>query len=165
MIFLTVGTILPFDRLVRAVDEAVGHGLIQEEVFAQIGKTKTIPKHIESADVLDKDTFGAKVRQASSIISHAGMGSITMALTHNKPLLVMPRLKRFGEHVNDHQLGTARKFEELGCVVVAYTEEELPGKVRQLKTFVPKKRTAAPEAVAQRIAGFLDELAKESKRR
>ena len=162
MIFLTVGTILPFDRLVRAVDEAVGHGLIRDEVFAQIGKTKTVPKHIESTDVLDKDTFGAKVEQASSIISHAGMGSITMALTHNKPLLVMPRLKRFGEHVNDHQLGTAKKYEALGCVVVAYSEEELPEKVRQLETFVPKKRTATPEVVAQRIAGFLDELAKAS---
>ncbi|MBN2316593.1 MAG: hypothetical protein JXM79_21880 [Sedimentisphaerales bacterium] len=162
MIFLTVGTILPFDRLVRAVDEAVGHGLIRDEVFAQIGKTKTVPKYIESTDVLDKDTFGAKVEQASSIISHAGMGSITMALTNNKPLLVMPRLKRFGEHVNDHQLGTARKFEELGCVVVAYSEEELPDKVRQLETFVPKQRTATPEVVAQRIARFLDELAKAS---
>ncbi len=162
MIFLTVGTILPFDRLVRAVDAAVGHGLIQDEVFAQIGKTKTVPQYIESTDVLDKDTFGAKVNQASSIISHAGMGSITMALTNNKPLLVMPRLKRFGEHVNDHQLGTAQKFEKLGCVVVAYSEEELPEKVRQLETFVPKQRTATPEAVARRIAGFLDELAKAS---
>jgi UDP-N-acetylglucosamine transferase subunit ALG13 len=162
MIFLTVGTILPFDRLVRAVDEAVGHGLIRDKVFAQIGKTKTVPKNIESTDVLDKDTFGAKVEQASSIISHAGMGSITMALTNNKPLLVMPRLKRFGEHVNDHQLGTAKKFEELGCVVVAYSEEELPEKVRQLKTFVPKKRAVTPEAVVQRIAGFLDEITKAS---
>ncbi len=165
MIFLTVGTILPFDRLVRAVDEAVGRGLIQDKVFAQIGKTKAIPRHIESADVLDKDTFGAKVDQASSIISHAGMGSITMALTHNKPLLVMPRLKRYGEHVNDHQLGTAKKFEELGCIVVAYTEDELPEKVRQLETFVPKKRTAAPEAVARRIADFLGVLTKENQRR
>lgn len=164
MIFLTVGTILPFDRLVRAVDEAVGRGLIRDEVFAQIGQTKTVPRHIESTDVLDKDTFGEKIERASSIISHAGMGSITMALTNNKPLLVMPRLKRFGEHVNDHQLGTAKKFEELGCVVVAYSEEELPEKVRQLENFVPKQRTATPEAVAQRISEYLNVLAKQGRK-
>ena len=158
MIFLTVGTLFPFDRLVMAVDEAAGNGLIKEEVFAQIGKKSSEPKHIKFAQVLDKEDFDDKVRQASCMISHAGMGSITMALIHNKPLLVMPRLKRFGEHVNDHQVGTAKKFEELGHVVVAYREEDLPDKIENLRTFVPESRENQALEVTARIKQFLDSL-------
>ena len=163
MIFLTVGTLFPFDRLVKAVDEAVGVGFIQEEVFAQIGKTNFEPKHIRYTEVLDKEDVDDKVRQASCLISHAGIGSITMALNHNKPLLVMPRLKRLGEHVNDHQVATARKFEELGHVLVAYETEELPVKIEQFKTFVPRKREAQLQAVSDRIARFLNELSKKGR--
>ena len=71
----------------------------------------------------------------------------------------MPRKKHFKEHVNDHQVATARKFEELGHVLVAYETEELPGKIEQLRSFVPRKREAQPQAVAERIARFLNELA------
>jgi len=81
-----------------------------------------------------------------------------MALSHNKPLLVMPRLKRYGEHVNDHQLGTARKFEELGHVLAAYTEDELPDKIQQLPNFVPVPRENQAHLVAERIARFLKEM-------
>jgi len=86
------------------------------------------------------------------------MGTITMALENHKPLLVMPRLKKYGEVVNDHQVTIARKFEELGHILVAHTEEELPDKLRELKTFVPKPRTNQAKAVADRIAKFLNEL-------
>jgi len=93
---------------------------------------------------------------ARYLISHAGIGSITAALEHNKSLLVMPRMKRYKEHVNDHQISTAQKFEQLGHILAAYTEDELAEKIRQLKLFVPKPRENQANAVAERIAGFLD---------
>lgn len=68
------------------------------------------------------------------------MDRITMILDHDKPLLVMPRLRKYGEVVNDHQLTIARRFEELGHLLVAYQEEDLPRKAGELKHFVPKKR-------------------------
>lgn len=155
MIFLTVGTLFPFDRLVRAVDEAVAEGIIDQQVFAQIGRTNYPPKNIEYVEVIDKHTFDNKVAEANYIISHAGIGSITMALENDKPTLVMPRMKRFKEHVNDHQVATARKFEELGHVLVAYDVEDFPDSICKLKNFIPKKRKANPEAVADRIYRFL----------
>ena len=81
-----------------------------------------------------------------------------MALDNDKPLLGMPRRKRFREHVNDHQVATACKFEQLGHILVAHQENELPTKIDQLRTFVPRKRQAQPHAVAERIAHFLKEL-------
>jgi UDP-N-acetylglucosamine transferase subunit ALG13 len=158
MIFLTVGTLFPFDRLVQIVDSAVGRSLIEDEVFAQIGHNTFKPKNIKYIEVLDKDSFDEKVNKAAYLISHAGMGTITMALDYGKPLLVMPRLKRFKEHVNDHQIATARKFEQLGHILAVYEAEELPHKIKQLRTFVPRPRKNQAETVGARIAGFLDEV-------
>ncbi len=158
MIFLTVGTQFPFDRLVRAIDEAFDNGLINEEAFAQIGETSYKPRNFESVESIPKKMFDKYLKDASSAISHAGMGIITTALDDGKPLLVMPRLKKYGEVVNDHQVAIARKFEELGHILSAYSVEELPDKLQQLKTFTPKKRENQAKVVADRIASFLKSL-------
>ncbi len=158
MIFLTVGTQFPFDRLVKSVDQAFDERLINEEIFAQIGETSYKPLNFESVVLLEKNVFDKRLREASSVISHAGMGTITMALKNHKPLLVMPRLKRYREHVNDHQVATARKFEELGHILAVYDAKDLPNRLRKLKNFVPRERKANPEAVADRIHRFLNSL-------
>lgn len=164
MIFLTVGTLFPFDRLVRAVDSVVGEGLIEDEVFAQINYNSYKPKNMEYAEVLDKNIFDEKVNKATCLISHAGMGSIIVAMSHNKPLLVMPRMKRFKEHVNNHQVAIAKKFEELGHILVAYEVQDLVRKMEQLRIFTPHKRKAQPQVVAERIARFLHQLTAKGKK-
>jgi len=158
MIFLTVGTQFPFDRLVKTVDDVFDQGLIDEEIFAQIGENSYKPRNFESVTSLEKKLFDKHLKQASSVISHAGMGTITMALDNNKPLLVMPRSKKYGEVVNDHQAAIARKFEELGHILAVYDVKELPDGIRKLKNFVPKERKANPDAVADRISRFLNSL-------
>jgi len=163
MIFLTVGTQFPFDRLVKSVDQMISQNGFQEQIFAQIGNSSYQPRNFESADSLDKRLFDSWFQKAWGIISHAGMGTIMMALECEKPILVMPRLKKYGEVVNDHQVAIAKKFEELGHILVAYTEEQLPDKLKQLKSFVPHKRKANPDAVANRIRQFLNNLSESRK--
>jgi UDP-N-acetylglucosamine transferase subunit ALG13 len=155
MIFLTVGTQFPFDRLVKAVDDLFDRGLIHEQVVAQIGDGKYWPRHFEAVASLDKSAFDLNIRHASAIISHAGMGTITMALENSKPLLAMPRRKKYGEVVNDHQVVLAIKFEALGHILLARDETELADKIAGLKSFVPRPRKADPGAVARRIDVFL----------
>ena len=161
MIFLTVGSQFPFDRLVKAVDDLVGRGFISEELFAQIGQNAYKPRNFEYSDYLEKSAFDQYVRQASALIGHAGIGTITVALNNDKPLLAMPRLKRFREVVNDHQVDIARRFSELGYILAAYDTEELPSVVFKLKSFVPAERKAEPEKVADRIVRFLNSLTPE----
>lgn len=156
MIFLTLGSYpLPFDRLIQAVDRGIQTGLIKEEVVAQIGYSRYVPQAMKYYRLIDKREFGELFGAADGIISHAGMGNIAMALEADKPILVFPRLFKYSEHVNDHQLETAREFEKLGHVLAAYTEEDLYSKIPLLKTFVPKKRSATPERVARRVGEFL----------
>jgi UDP-N-acetylglucosamine transferase subunit ALG13 len=158
MIFLTVGTVMPFDRLVQAVDDAIAAGVIVAPVFAQIGETSLRPAHMEYAAVLDKHDFDRKVAEAEYLISHAGMGSITTALERNKRLLVMPRRRQFHEHVNDHQVATARKFGALGHVLVAYDAGEMPRRLQEIVSFTPAPRVSQADQVAGRILQFLEQI-------
>ena len=158
MIFLTVGTQFPFDRFVKAIDDVFNEGLIDEEIFSQIGKSSYKPCNFEAVSSLENSLFAKYMQEASCVISHAGAGTITMALEYKKPLLVMPRLKKYGEAVNDHQLDIAKKFEQNGHLLVAYEIGKLPAKIEELKSFVPKKRQTQAEVVAGRISTFLNEL-------
>lgn len=158
MIFLTVGTQFPFDRLVKCVDDAVSQDGYEETIFAQIGESSYQPRNFEGVSSLEKRLFDKRIREASGIISHAGMGTIMMALDNRKPLLVMPRLSKYGEVVNDHQVAIAKRFEKLGHILVAYDVEALPDRMRKLKNFVPRKRKVSPHAVANRIRRFLNSL-------
>jgi UDP-N-acetylglucosamine transferase subunit ALG13 len=112
MIFLTVGTQLPFDRLVAAVDAwAARHP--GQRVFGQIadpGPAGHRPRNFDWVAELDPTEFDRRFRAASHIVAHAGMGTIIGALGAAKPLLVMPRRAHLGEQRNDHQLATVRRL-------------------------------------------------------
>jgi UDP-N-acetylglucosamine transferase subunit ALG13 len=131
MIFVTVGEQLPFDRLITAVDIwAADSG---EEVFAQIGNSQLKPKNIQYKKHVDPIEFKHVFLEADFIIAHAGMGTIITALELRKPLLVMPRQASFGEHRNDHQLATAKRFLEQGYISVADDVPELMKKLEDLR--------------------------------
>jgi UDP-N-acetylglucosamine transferase subunit ALG13 len=155
MIFLTVGTQFSFDRLVQAVDQAVCAGKITEQICAQIGNSLYQPTNFAAVASMKKSVFDEHILRASCIISHAGMGTIAMALNNNKPLLVMPRQKKYGEVVNDHQIAIARKFEEFGHILAAYSNEDLQAKIKQLKSFVPMPRTNNTKEIINKISEFL----------
>jgi len=118
MIFLTVGTELPFDRLVRVVDDWARRNA-RQDVFAQIGQSLHPPTHIKWSRFLEPPEFQRRFAEANVVISHAGMGTILTALYAGKPLLVMPRRAELGEHRNEHQLATAARMRELEKICVA----------------------------------------------
>ncbi len=155
MIFLTVGTQFPFDRLVRAVDDFFDAYELEDRIFAQIGESHYQPRHFEAVAVLDKEAFDRCFHEASAIIGHAGMGTIMLALDSGKPLLAMPRRKKYREVVNDHQVALADEFEALGHILVAHKPGEVAAKLTRLKSFVPRPRAASPDAVADRINCFV----------
>ncbi len=157
MIFLTVGTIFPFDRLVKAVDEAIEADIITMPVFAQIGQADYKPRNMECVSILDKRAFDRQVDEADFVISHAGIGSLLIALEQRKRLLVVPRMRRYKEVVTDHQLATARRFAQMGHVLTAYDCDELPGRLREMESFTPVFRESQAQQVVQRLSRFIDE--------
>ena len=128
MIFVTVGSQMPFDRLVRAVDQwAAARGRL--DVFAQIGSTDFLPTAISAKKYVDPLEFRRCVETADVIVAHAGMGSIITALECGKPMIVMPRRGSLNETRNDHQVATVRHLSKHGRITVAMNEEELVGKL------------------------------------
>lgn len=139
MIFVTVGSDLPFDRLVSTVDEwAHAHG--RDDVFAQIGKTDWRPRHIAWSEFLQPPEFARRFAEAEIVVAHAGMGTILSALQWEKPILVMPRRAALGEVRNDHQLATARHLSALEKIDVAMDERDLLDKLRAPQQFQPRER-------------------------
>ncbi len=142
MIFVTVGTDLPFNRLVRVVDEwAQATG--RKDVFAQIGETDWQPAHIAWSKFLQPPEFAQKFSEAEVVVAHAGMGTILSALQWEKPILVMPRRASLGEQRNEHQLATARRLSELGKVNVAMDEVELRARLDRLGDLRAREKIGA----------------------
>lgn len=128
MIFVTVGAQMPFDRLVRAVDQwAKMYG--RDDVFAQIGQSEYRPANIQWTKFLDPDEFKRKYEAAKVIVAHAGTGSIITALQLGKPVLIMPRRANLRETRNDHQIATSEQFRRFDSVEVAWDENELATKL------------------------------------
>ncbi|MEE4298331.1 MAG: glycosyltransferase [Pseudomonadales bacterium] len=122
-IFVTVGTQLPFDRLVGAVD-AWAATRPHADVFAQIG-SGTPPCRIASAATVDPVRFADCMRRADVVVAHAGMGTILTALDLGKPVVVMPRRAALGEHRNEHQRATVERLAHLDALHVAEDEHTL----------------------------------------
>ena len=124
MIFVTVGTQLPFERLVKGVDEwARKHS--EEEVYVQSGETEYRPTHCKCVPFTSPQQWEELFQRATRVVSHAGMGTLLKSLDYGKPLIIMPRIAMLGEHRNDHQLATAKRFAHFANITVVHDEFQL----------------------------------------
>lgn len=157
VVFLTVGSLFPFDRLVQAVDEWCGErpGI---EVMAQIGESSYTPKHMESRTVLDSAEFDRILTEADLVVSHVGMGVILKALVSNKRLVVMPRKVAFREVTTDHQLATAQALEERLGLNVAWDGDELRERLDGASQLRPGRRLGeyASDELISAIRSFVE---------
>ncbi|MCH8271105.1 MAG: hypothetical protein IH985_07850 [Planctomycetes bacterium] len=135
MIFVTVGTQLAFDRMIRVVDAWAGASG-RADVFAQIGPGAWRPSHIEWSEFVTPGEFDRRSRESDVIIGHAGMGAILTAMQYGKPIVIMPRRAALREQRNDHQVATARRFSHRQGITVAMDEHELVDRLDQLDSLV-----------------------------
>jgi UDP-N-acetylglucosamine transferase subunit ALG13 len=156
VIFVTVGHHMPFDRLVQAVDEWAAERP-DTDVFVQIGPGTYQPQHVPFTRYLDRGDFQQRVDACRLVVAHAGMGSILTALTHGRPILILPRRAALGEHRNDHQLATAEHLADREGITVAMDEAELATRLDDLsalETPPPISPDARPELI-DRLRRFI----------
>lgn len=110
-VLVTVGAQLPFERLIKAINDI--NKPLNLNVFAQVGDDLNAYDGIQTIDFLSSNEYEAKLDWCDIVIAHAGMGTIIQCLELNKKLIVVPRLAKFNEHRNDHQLDTISRFEPL----------------------------------------------------
>ncbi len=155
MIFATVGTQLPFPRLIEALDEiAASHHLT---IFAQTADRHARPAHIDHAPHLTPAEYREFTTNAQLLVGHAGIGTVLTAKELRKPLIIFPRHASLGEHRNDHQLATANALEAIPGIYVARDPSELEQLLlTENLAAASMEKSAGREALICRIADYLE---------
>lgn len=137
MVFVSVGTQKQqFTRIFQMVEDSKE---LKEDIVAQTGNTHFESKKMKILPSIDSDIFEEYIKKADIIICHGGVGTIFNALENNKKILVVPRLGKYKEHINDHQLEVASELEKEGYLLVYKEGNEFDEYVKKLKEFTPKK--------------------------
>ena len=151
MILFTVGlSNLPFDRLVAAVDDLATEG---EPVVAQCGAARVRPQRAVCFDYLPFVELEELVSKARVVVCHAGIGSVAMCLSTGMHPVVVPRVKRLGESVDEHQLTFGRRLGELGLATVVEDVSELGRAVRTVPESQP--RTGLSPQLADELLAYV----------
>ena len=158
MIFVTLGTQdKPFKRLLKEVDECIEKGIIKDTVIVQAGYTKYKSDNMVIHDYLDMDEFEEYMNKADLIICHGGVGSILGGLNKKKRVIAAPRLSKFKEHVNDHQIQIIDNFIKRGYIVGVRDVSELPAAIKKVKNFTPIPYKSNRNEMIKLIEKLIDE--------
>jgi len=142
LIFVTVGTQYPFDRLLAAVDAwAANSG---ERVVAQVGGSPTRYPNLETVGFMSAEKFEDLLGEADLVVSHAGMGTIIECGMRGKPLIIFPRDHTLGEHTDDHQVGSATRMENIGLAKVVHSIDDLAPTLDEWKAIESRGINAEP---------------------
>jgi beta-1,4-N-acetylglucosaminyltransferase len=160
MIFVTVGNdFRGFDRLLREIDAIAPR--IPTKILIQRGYSRYLPKNAEHFDFVPMDRALDYMRHSELVVSHAGIGTIILCKEYGIPILLFPRRKACGEHMNDHQLEIARALEsrEAEHIHVVYEENQLEETILKImkrqETLVPV-RPPGKTSLLKTIKAFID---------
>lgn len=156
MIFVTIGTQLPFNRLIKAVD-AWAENNPSVKIFAQIGPDASVPRFMGHVEFVPPSQVAVLMNEAELIVSHAGMGSVLTALRYQRPILIMPRKASLGEHRNDHQMATARWLSDRPGVTVCWEEMDLAKLLdnRHKQSTGPQLSEFATGSLVEKLQAFI----------
>jgi len=143
-----------FVRMIRAIEELAN----EYEIIVQAGHSKYQSNKMKIFDFITSEELTKLYDQADYIVTHGGAGSMFQAVKAGKKTLVFPRLAKYGEHVDDHQLQLASKFAELGYLQVFNDGDDIKTSITKLQAFVPKRYDLNGEIsilVAKKLNDFL----------
>ena len=120
MIFVTLGSQkFQFNRLLQMVDNLN----TDEEIFAQTGYSDYKPKNYKFKDFLSRDEYKEFIAKSDIVITHAGTGAVIGAVKQGKKVIAVPRLSKYGEHVDDHQVELVKQFSDLDLIEVCLDDD------------------------------------------
>lgn len=158
MIFVTVGSQkFQFDRLLQEIDRLIENKIINEDVIAQIGFSTYIPKNYKYSKFIDQDQFKQYISKCDMVITHAGTGAIVGALKQGKKVVAVPRLAKYGEHVDDHQIQLLDEFKELNFIEPAYDVKDLEKAIEKCRKSEYNRYVSNTKNVIEDIEKFIME--------
>ncbi len=161
MIFVTVGnTLQGFRRLLEAVEREAQHGILRgEDILFQSGHTSGFVSITgRLVPFMPLEEFEENVRQAELVISHAGAGTLIHVFRARKVPLVMPRQKRYGEHVDDHQLELVKVLAEQERIISVLNALELANAIERARMLVGQKDFLTGDKGLELISNAMKEV-------
>lgn len=156
MIFVTLGSQkFQFNRLLKEIDRLIENEKITEKVFAQTGNSDYIPKNYDYKKFLDRNEFGKIIEECDKVITHGGTGAIIGAIKKQKKVIAIPRLKKFGEHVDDHQLQIIDEFDKLKLIIGVSDIKMLSELINDIDHFKFKKYISNTNNIIESINEFI----------
>lgn len=157
MILVTLGTQdKPFTRLLQMIEKGIKKGLIKEKVVVQAGYTKYESDVMEILDFVSMDDFEKLIEKCDILITHGGVGSILTGLTHKKKVIACARLKKYGEHTNDHQKQIIAKFVKEGYIVELKNDSKLKFTLEKAHTLKYKPYQSNTENMVKLIQSYIE---------
>lgn len=157
MIFVILGTQdKQFKRLLNAIEQEIDNGNINEEVIVQAGNTVYNSDKMQIFDLLPKDKFDQYIQDADILITHGGVGSILTGIKYKKVIIAAPRLSKYKEHLNDHQLQIVEKFSSDGYILAYNDGDDLGKIIEKARKFVPREYTSNNFNIIKIISDFID---------
>lgn len=145
-----------FERLLKELDRLKKNKIIKEKIIVQSGYTKYSSEDMEIFDFIDKDKLEEYQDKADIIITHGGVGSIISSLKKDKKVIAIPRLKKYDEHVNDHQLDIVESFSNNGYIIGIKEVKELESAYKNIKKFKPKKYIPNNSKIIKIVEDFIN---------
>ena len=159
MIFDCLGTKrFSFNRLLKKIDELVEDKIIEDRVIAQIGHSTYEPKNYKYKRFMDLNEYDSHVNEAKLVITHGGTGAIIRALKANKQVIAVPRLAKYEEHSDDHQLQIVNHFFDECYIYKVDNPSELEIALQKIKRSPITKKFSG----SGNIIEILDEFIKET---
>ncbi|SDM54787.1 PssE/Cps14G family polysaccharide biosynthesis glycosyltransferase [Sediminibacillus halophilus] len=157
MILVVLGTHeLPFTRLLDEVDRLKQERIIKEEVIVQHGHTPYKSEQLTLKPFVSYEEMDALYEDAGLVITHAGTGSVITGLRKGKTVIAAPRLKKYGEHNDDHQLQLVEAFTAQGHILSWNDGEKLEAVIKQAKDFIPKPFQSGKQRLQEILTDFID---------
>ena len=147
-----------FKRLLQEIEDCIDNGFIKERVVVQAGFTKYKSDKMKIFDMIAKDVLENLIEEANVVITHGGVGSITMALKKHKKVIAVPRLHEFEEHVNNHKRQIINVFHEKNYLIGLQNVEDLPEALKQIDNFTPEEYKENNQNLINLIENFIDNL-------
>lgn len=161
MIFVCVGSRpYQFNRLFEELDRLVAAGRVKGDVFAQIGASTYEPMNFAFEHFMEPDAFRVRMAEADIVISHGASGSIMGALNAGKKVIAVARLAKYGEHINDHQVGINETLAAEGLVLAVREMDELGDAIDAMESgraYLKPWHNPTPNAIIDEIDRFIQE--------
>ena len=145
-----------FHRLLEEIQRNIENNNITEEVVVQKGYTKFESENMTLYSQLPAEEIEKLTEKADLIITHGGVGSIITSIQKGKKVIAVPRLKKYKEHVNDHQLDIIKSFSDSGHIIGLSSVEELGESLKKVKDFEPKQYMKNTGNILQIVEKFIE---------